>query len=79
MNSSQLSRTQTAALVIAGVGAIAAAAYLTLKKKPEEAAELTDAHFKAENLVSYASEADLRAKQISQVAYNLLVSLGTKL
>ncbi len=79
MNSSQLSRTQTAALVIGGVGAIAAAAYLTLKKKPEEAAELTDAHFKAENLVSYASEADLRAKQISQVKYNLLVSLGTKL
>jgi hypothetical protein len=39
MNSSQLSRAQTAALVIAGVGAIAAATYLTLKKsKPEEVA-----------------------------------------
>ena len=80
MNSSQLSQAQTAALAIAGIGIVAAATYMTLKKnKPEELAQLTDAHFKAENLVSYATEADLRAKQISKVAYNLLISLGTKL
>jgi hypothetical protein len=80
MNSSQLSHAQTAALALAGIGIVAAATYLTFKKnKPEELAQLTDAHFKAENLVSYATEADLRSKQISQVAYNLLISLGTKL
>ena len=37
MNSSQLSHAQTAALAIAGIGIVAAATYLTLKKnKPEE-------------------------------------------
>lgn len=61
------------------MGVIAAATYYTYKKTKTVVSTLTDANFKDENLVSYATEADSRAKQVSNVTYKLLISLGAKL
>jgi hypothetical protein len=38
---------------------------------------ICDKSFKDDSLVSFAKEADTRSKQISNVAYKLLIRLGT--
>jgi hypothetical protein len=62
-------------VAIAGAGILACIAlYHILKPRPQHI--LTDKHFNDENLVSYANEAEQRAKQISDVSYKLMITLG---
>lgn len=68
-------------VVVAGAALVSAAAlyYLTrsgISTKPP-LKMICDKSFKDDSLVSFAKEADARSKQISNVAYKLLIKLGT--
>jgi hypothetical protein len=63
------------AIAITGAGVLAAVAtyYYVKKQNPKI---YFDKDFENDNLVSYSSEAEARARQISDVSYQLLIRLG---